>query len=85
MNAAVADASAGQERTTRHSVWHYSRHGYRVFPLHEIEADGECSCARLECESACKHLRMKEWHTLATVAAEQSMSGGASGRPRISA
>jgi hypothetical protein len=71
MNAAVADASAGQARTTRHSVWHYSRRGYRVFPLHEIEADGECSCGRLGCGSADKHLRVKDWQTLATVDAEQ--------------
>jgi bifunctional DNA primase/polymerase-like protein len=48
----------------------YARHGMKVFPLHEIEAVGECSCARLESGSAGKHLQ-KDWHTLATVDAEQ--------------
>src|ERR1700730_13231675 len=43
----------------------YARHGMRVFPVHEIEPEG-CSCGKLECPSAGKHPRVKDWQTLAT-------------------
>jgi Bifunctional DNA primase/polymerase, N-terminal/AAA domain/Primase C terminal 1 (PriCT-1) len=44
----------------------YARYGYRVFPCHEIEGDGECSCGKLECSSAGKHPRITAWPNEAT-------------------
>jgi putative DNA primase/helicase len=44
----------------------HARHGFRVFACHEIEADGECSCGKLQCASAGKHPRIKDWQILAT-------------------
>src|SRR5229473_952858 len=44
----------------------YSRYGYSVFPCHEIESDGECSCGKLDCSSAGKHPRITDWQHLAT-------------------
>lgn len=35
----------------------YARRGFHVFPLHEIEADRECSCGKLRCPHAGKHPR----------------------------
>jgi hypothetical protein len=49
----------------------YARRGFRVFPLHNIEADRECSCGRLDCPSAGKHPRIKDWQALATTAERQ--------------
>lgn len=48
-------------------AWAYARRGYRVFPAHNIEADGECSCGKRECASAGKHPRITHWQTLATL------------------
>jgi hypothetical protein len=31
--------------------------GWKIFPLHNINADGKCTCARPECQSAGKHPR----------------------------
>lgn len=45
----------------------YARKGIKVFPLHEIESDRECSCGKLGCSSAGKHPRLKDWQTLATL------------------
>ena len=44
----------------------YARHGFRVFPCHEIESDGECSCGKLGCSSAGKHPRIAAWQDEAT-------------------
>jgi hypothetical protein len=49
----------------------YARKGIRVFPLHEIESDGECSCGKLRCPSAGKHPRLKDWQRLATLDEDQ--------------
>jgi Bifunctional DNA primase/polymerase, N-terminal len=45
----------------------YARHGMRVFPCHEIERDGFCSCGAMACKSPGKHPRIKDWQQLATV------------------
>lgn len=44
----------------------YARYGIRVFPCHEIERDGYCSCGATQCASAGKHPRIKDWQILAT-------------------
>lgn len=49
----------------------YARKGIKVFPEHEIESDGECSCGKLECSSAGKHPRLKDWQRLATTDEDQ--------------
>jgi hypothetical protein len=33
----------------------YIAKGYKVFPLHSIKADGECTCGKLACSDAGKH------------------------------
>jgi Protein of unknown function (DUF3987)/Bifunctional DNA primase/polymerase, N-terminal/Primase C terminal 1 (PriCT-1) len=45
----------------------YAWRGFRVFPLHNIEADHECSCGRLSCASAGKHPIFSGWQTDATI------------------
>jgi Bifunctional DNA primase/polymerase, N-terminal len=49
----------------------YARHGIKVFPIYEIEADRQCSCGKLECPSGGKHPRLKDWQTLATTDEDQ--------------
>jgi putative DNA primase/helicase len=49
----------------------YARRGYSVFLLHEIEADGHCSCGELECKSAGKHPRFSGWQESATTDEDQ--------------
>jgi len=44
----------------------YARYHMRVFPCHEIERDGYCSCGATECKSAGKHPRVEKWQELAT-------------------
>jgi bifunctional DNA primase/polymerase-like protein/primase-like protein/AAA domain-containing protein len=44
----------------------YARRNIKVFPCHDIEADRECSCGKLQCPSAGKHPRLKDWQGLAT-------------------
>ncbi len=44
----------------------YARHGLRVFPSHEIEHDGFCSCGATACASAGKHPRITAWPNEAT-------------------
>jgi putative DNA primase/helicase len=44
----------------------YARRGYKVFPCHEIEGDGECSCGKRQCGSAGKHPRISAWPEQAT-------------------
>ena len=44
----------------------YARYGFRVFPCHEIESDGECSCGKFGCLSAAKHPRITAWTDEAT-------------------
>lgn len=40
----------------------YGRRGFRVVPLHNLEAGGACSCGRADCDkSAGKHPRIKGW------------------------
>lgn len=63
-------ANGYQQRELEHSrltyALAYARHGMRVFPCHNIEADRECSCGTLQCKSAGKHPRLNDWQTLAT-------------------
>lgn len=49
----------------------YAKYGIPVFPLHEREADGECSCGKLQCESLGKHPRHKGWQEEATILPEK--------------
>jgi bifunctional DNA primase/polymerase-like protein/uncharacterized protein DUF3987/primase-like protein len=42
------------------------RRAFRIFPVHEIEADNECSCGKLGCSSAGKHPRFSGWQESAT-------------------
>lgn len=49
----------------------YARKGIKVFPLHEIESDRECSCGKLKCDSAGKHPRMSGWQASATLDEDQ--------------
>jgi hypothetical protein len=49
----------------------YARYGFRVFPCHEIESDGFCSCGATACKSPGKHPRIKDWPQLATIAEAQ--------------
>ena len=42
----------------------YARRGWRVFPLHPLTPELECSCRRRECKG--KHPLIKEWPRLAT-------------------
>jgi hypothetical protein len=49
----------------------YARKGIKVFPLHEIESDRECSCGKLSCDSAGKHPRMSGWQAAATCDEDQ--------------
>jgi hypothetical protein len=49
----------------------YARRGIKVFPLHEIESDRECSCGKLGCDSAGKHPRMSGWQGTATCDEDQ--------------
>jgi bifunctional DNA primase/polymerase-like protein/AAA domain-containing protein len=44
----------------------YARRGFGVFPVHDLEADRQCSCGKLECQSGGKHPRQKDWQKLAT-------------------
>src|SRR5262249_22963972 len=44
----------------------YARHGIRVFPCHEVEADGFCSCGAMACGNPAKHPRYKGWQADAT-------------------
>src|SRR5262245_24679689 len=48
----------------------YAKRGFRVFPCHEIERDGYCSCRATACKSARKHPRIKDWQILATTIEE---------------
>jgi hypothetical protein len=45
----------------------YARRGFLVFPCHNIDTDGECSCGKLQCASAGKHPRYKDWQKDATL------------------
>jgi putative DNA primase/helicase len=45
----------------------YARYRFRVFPCHEIENDGFCSCGATACNSAGKHPRIKGWQQQATI------------------
>jgi len=44
----------------------YARRGIGVFPVHDIKADRQCSCGKLDCPSGGKHPRLKDWQALAT-------------------
>jgi len=52
--------------TLKHAIA-YARRGFAVFPCHNIESDGECSCGKLQCASAGKHPRYKDWQKDATI------------------
>lgn len=49
----------------------YARRGFRIFPVHEIEADNECSCGERGCSSAGKHPRFSGWQESATTDEDQ--------------
>jgi hypothetical protein len=51
----ITGPSAGTSMLERALM--YGARGFRIFPLHELEADGGCSCGRSDCHSPCKHPR----------------------------
>jgi hypothetical protein len=63
--ASAADSNSTQSCMLAYAIA-YARHGMRVFPCHEIEADSYCSCGATACKSAGKHPRIKDWQILAT-------------------
>jgi hypothetical protein len=62
----------------------YARRGFGVFPVHDIESGGQCSCGKLNCSSAGKHPRLKDWQKLATTGEVQMEIGGTTIHGRIS-
>jgi hypothetical protein len=49
------DHSDGQVNPLLDAALRYASHGFGVFPLHIIEADGICSCRKAECRTPGKH------------------------------
>jgi hypothetical protein len=66
IEAALANTVARHEPSKLAYALAYARQGFRVFPLHHIEEDRECSCGKLQCSSAGKHPIFSGWQTEAT-------------------
>jgi hypothetical protein len=44
---------------------------FRIFPLHEIKADGSCGCGDAECKAAGKHPKVSRWQNVPNWSEEQ--------------
>jgi len=44
----------------------YAKLGWRIVPLHNINAKGQCTCQRKSCDGPGKHPRIKDWPNQAT-------------------
>ena len=53
------------------SAIRYASHGYRVFPLHTVMVEGDCTCGRRECTAVGKHPRTEHGVKDATTDQEQ--------------
>ena len=57
--------------TTLTAALQYVSRGWRVIPLHNVKADGSCSCGKADCNSKGKHPRISSWQRHATIDKEQ--------------
>ena len=65
-----AQVKSSQSKLARAALWYATQFGWRVFPLHTVDARG-CSCKREECGAPGKHPRTQKGCLDATSDAEQ--------------